>query len=103
MISSLLCGIALLEVVKSEPSKVYDKIFRKSAIYAQIFDTFVLSKSSNERLCVLENELVHYLYDKYFTPNMMSSLKKSSLQLNLSHSYNMTLFPLQIKICMRQV
>ena len=65
-----------LKVFKSEPSKVYEKISRKSEISAQTFDPFVLRKANIERLCSLSDKSVHVGYDKYFSPNTISSLKK---------------------------
>ena len=57
-----------MQKINSEPHWViifvHYKIFRKSAITAQIFDPFVLREASIERICELADELVHLGYDK---------------------------------------
>ena len=60
----------------------YGDLYRlqKSEIAAQIFDTFVLREVSIERIHALSNELVNFGYAGYFTPNIISSLKKEFLK-----------------------
>ena len=48
-------------------------MLQKSEIYTQILYSFVFTI---ERLYLLAYEWVHFGYDKYFTPNIISSLKK---------------------------
>ena len=49
---------------------------QKSATDAQSFYLFVLREASIERLRAWADDLVHFGYDKLFTPNIISSLEK---------------------------
>ena len=63
---------------------------------------FVFRKDIIEIIHALSDELVNFGYDKYFTPNMISSLKNISLKLNLRHAENITFIPNLIQNCMIQ-
>ena len=51
-------------------------MLRRSAISAQIFDPFVLRGANIEIPRALADELLNFGYEKNFTTNMVSILKK---------------------------
>ena len=80
---------------------LYGDIYRLQsyAIHAQIFDAFLLMGDSIEIIRQLTNELIHFGYDKYFIPYIISSFKNTSLNINLRHIENITLIMINIRWC----